>query len=106
MKKPESIQVPGRSYAIKITGGSQRKFRDVYHALLRMRWGPFLGLNAAIFALINALFALVYLAVGGVANVAPGPFSFWDAFFFSVETLATIGYGAMYPASRAANAVM
>jgi inward rectifier potassium channel len=104
MKEPEAIRVPGRSYAIKITGADQRKFRDLYHALLRMRWGPFLGLFAVTYGVANALFAVAYLAVGGIANAAPG--SFGDAFFFSVQTMGTIGYGAMYPVSRAANAVV
>jgi hypothetical protein len=50
------------------------------------------------------LFAIAYLIAGGVANAAPG--SFADAFFFSVQTMGTIGYGSMYPASRAANVVV
>jgi inward rectifier potassium channel len=49
----------------------------------------------------NACFALGYVVVGGVTGAAPG--SLVDAFFFSVQTMGTIGYGAMYPASRAAN---
>jgi inward rectifier potassium channel len=44
------------------------------------------------------------MAIGGVAGVAPG--SLGDAFFFSVQTIGTIGYGAMYPVSPAANAVV
>src|SRR2546422_10041810 len=49
----------------------------------------------------NVLFAIVYLFTGGIANARPG--SFADAFFFSVQTLGTAGYGWMYPQSRAAN---
>jgi inward rectifier potassium channel len=55
----------------------------------------------ASYLLANAVFALLYLSVGGVANAKPG--SFMDAFFFSVETMGTIGYGAMYPRTMAAN---
>ncbi len=40
---------------------------------------------------INAVFALAYMVVGGVAGVRPGDFP--DAFFFSVETISTVGYG-------------
>jgi len=50
---------------------------------------------------VNVLFAIVYLFTGGIANARPG--SFADAFFFSVQTLGTAGYGWMYPQSRAAN---
>lgn len=53
---------------------------------------------------INAIFAVVYLLVGGVANVHPR--SFWDAFCFSVQTMGTIGYGSMWPTSVAANTVV
>jgi inward rectifier potassium channel len=50
----------------------------------------------------NALFALAYLASGnGIENARPGSFS--DAFFFSIQTMASIGYGAMYPKTTAAN---
>lgn len=53
----------------------------------------------------NALFALVYLAGGNcIENAHPG--SFADAFFFSVQTMASIGYGAMYPRNFYANAVV
>lgn len=56
------------------------------------------------FILINWMFALIYVALpGSVANAEPG--SLYDAFFFSVDTLATVGYGNMYPATRLANAI-
>jgi len=50
------------------------------------------------------VFAFAYVLVGGVEHAAPG--SFRDAFFFSVQTMGTIGYGAMYPGSAAANVVV
>jgi len=58
-------------------------------------------LVAALFIAANVLAALAYMAVGGVANARPG--SFRDAFFFSVQTMSTIGYGTMAPRSTAAN---
>jgi inward rectifier potassium channel len=58
-----------------------------------------------VYGLLNAIFALAYLAGGNsIAHALPG--SFWDAFFFSVQTLASIGYGAMYPQTFYANALM
>src|SRR5580692_13225564 len=67
---------------------------DAYFALLtRSTWGFCLAVCVYIL-LINAVFAGVYmLDPGGVSNTRAG--SFEDAFFFSVQTLATIGYGTM-----------
>ena len=62
------------------------------------------GLIAVVFFAINALFALGYFLDGGIENVHTG--SFADMFFFSVQTMATIGYGAMSPATTYANSVM
>ena len=70
-----------------------------------MPWFGFLLLILLTYVVINALFALVYLLGGeGVANAQPG--SFLDHFFFSVQTLATIGYGFMYPKTLFANLIM
>ena len=69
---------------------------DLYHRAVRMRWRAFLALLAAGFLAINALFGLLYmLGSNTIAGAAPDSFS--DHFFFSVQTLATIGYGAMSP---------
>ena len=78
--------------------------RDAYHALLRMSWWRVVALIALVFLLLNAIFALLYMAVGGVANARPG--SFLDAFYFSVQTMGTIGYGSMFPASTGANNIV
>ena len=67
--------------------------------MLGLSWLTFFLIVGVVFVLANLLFAWLYLAEpGAVANVRPG--SFEDAFYFSVQTLATIGYGGMYPASR------
>lgn len=95
--------VKGEGYELRVVG-APHGVRDLYHWLLTVRWWVVLGLVGLAYLLLNALFAAAYLATGGVAGAAPG--SFLDAFFFSVQTLATIGYGAMYPTSRAAHAVV
>ncbi|MEM1256004.1 MAG: ion channel [Cyanobacteria bacterium P01_H01_bin.21] len=76
-------------------------WRDPYHLFLLIPWLGFLGLIVAIYGLLNAGFALIYLAGGGIANAQTN--SFWDAFFFSVQTLTSIGYGVMYPQTPFAN---
>jgi inward rectifier potassium channel len=79
--------------------------RDVYHLLLTMPWRWFFGVQAVAYLIFNAVFALFYLAVpGSIANARPG--SFTDAFFFSVQTMATIGYGVMAPATLYGNVMV
>ncbi|MBI3767078.1 MAG: ATP-sensitive inward rectifier potassium channel 10 [Deltaproteobacteria bacterium] len=58
----------------------------------------------AAFLLINFLFAAGYTAVGGVAGAEPG--SLADHFFFSVQTMGTIGYGVMHPLTPAAETLV
>jgi inward rectifier potassium channel len=79
--------------------------KDFYHSALTAPWPRFLLWSAALFLGVNALFAGLYLLQpGSIAGARPGDFG--DAFFFSVETLATIGYGQMVPATRYANVLM
>ncbi|MGK7886001.1 MAG: ion channel [Crocosphaera sp.] len=69
---------------------------DLYHWLLALRWRYFLILISLFYFGINSLFALAYMTTGdGIANAEQG--SFKDAFFFSIQTLSTVGYGSMYP---------
>jgi inward rectifier potassium channel len=75
--------------------------RDFYHAFLQVPWSVALIGIVGVWLAINALFACAYLAVGGIENARRG--SFIDAFYFSVHTLGTIGYGSMYPTTHAAN---
>jgi inward rectifier potassium channel len=86
---------------ITVRGVQASPFRDVYHLFLRASWPVALALAVGGFLAMNALFALAYLAVGGVSGARPG--SLFDAYAFSVETMATIGYGEMHPASPAAH---
>jgi inward rectifier potassium channel len=71
---------------------------DLYHWLLSISWRKFLLIVALIYTLANFFFALIYMTdLKGIANARPGSLS--DAFFFSVQTLSTVGYGSMYPTS-------
>lgn len=73
-------------------------WRDIYHFLLTISWLQFFILISLTYLILNTLFALAYLAGdNAITNAQPG--SFLDAFSFSVQTMATIGYGAMYPQS-------
>jgi inward rectifier potassium channel len=56
----------------------------------------FIAALAAAFVGLNFLFALLYdLGHAAIANAHPGNLA--DVFFFSVETITTLGYGEMYP---------
>ena len=79
-------------------------WNDTYHYLVSAHWPLILLAIATVFCATNVLFALGYMEIGGVANAHPG--SFRDAFFFSVQTLATIGYGTMTPRSDMANVLV
>ena len=78
--------------------------RDLYHAMLRAPWWAAIAAIVAGYLGLNALFAVAYMVGGGVANARAG--SFADAFFFSVQTMGTIGYGAMSPASTFAHVMV
>lgn len=74
---------------------------DLYHGLLTISWPKFWAIISSGYVLANLLFGFVFMMVGGVANARPGHFG--DYFFFSIQTLGTIGYGNMYPQGVAAN---
>lgn len=72
--------------------------RDPYHLAITLGWPQFLLSLLVLYLFINVVFAsLFWLASGSVGHARPG--SFLDLFFFSVETVATVGYGEMYPAT-------
>jgi inward rectifier potassium channel len=79
-------------------------WRDVYHILLTLPTPAFIAVLAIAYLGINGAFALLYMTdEGGISNARPG--SFWDAFFFSVQTLSTLGYGVLAPKSWAVNII-
>ncbi|AJX32400.1 ion channel [Burkholderia oklahomensis] len=79
-------------------------WRDLYYWALKVSWPVFFASLAALFVVNNTLFALLYLLGDApIANQSPPGFA--GAFFFSVETLATVGYGDMHPQTVYAHAV-
>ncbi len=86
---------------VVIVGDSPRLGQDLYHAFLRARWGASLLSIVIFFVAVNLAYAAIYAVTGGIENMPEG--SLLDAFFFSVHTMATIGYGSMYPTTVLAN---
>src|SRR6266550_4181127 len=81
-----------------------------YQQLLTVSWTGFLAIVLALYLLINILFAAAYFAEGSAALMGPGAKmlggQFSQAFFFSVQTFATIGYGQIGPNGFGANALV
>jgi inward rectifier potassium channel len=95
-RRPRHIRVRSGQFEYVKLNAKNFDLRDTYHLILTLSWPGFAGFIFSIYLLINVVFALLYLLEPhAIAEMAPG--SFLDAFFFSVETLATVGYGHMYP---------
>lgn len=92
------------SYNI-IRKGGIHKIRDSYKYLIDLHWISFFLLLLGAYVLLNTLFAATYLLiginqlVGTSVNISP----FFNAFFFSVQTFTSVGYGGITPTGFAAN---
>jgi inward rectifier potassium channel len=96
--RPKTGPAADRQY-IKAIGVERAPHKDAYHFILARSWPTFFVLVTLVFVLMNFVFAAAYYArPGAIANVPAD--SFEDAFYFSVQTLATIGYGELYPVTR------
>ncbi len=85
-------------------GLPRRTLHDLYHLFMTMSWTRLFASYAGFFILFNLAFAAAFaLQPADVANL--DPHGYWGLFFFSVETLATVGYGDMHPATPFAHIV-
>ena len=87
-----------------LLGVTSTPFRDLYHLFLRLSWPRALAVLVAMVVAVNLVFGVAFFVVGGISEARPG--SFADAFFFSSETFATIGYGAMHPVTFTAHVLV
>jgi inward rectifier potassium channel len=95
---PQPIAVGRQEFRLSKLGVARFDFRDPYHLAISLSWPAFTVAMLLCWLVVNLVFACLYwLSPGDVANAVPG--SFGDVFFFSVETLATVGYGGMAPAT-------
>ncbi|HMU61231.1 MAG TPA: ion channel [Gemmatimonadales bacterium] len=83
---------------------------SLYHTLVTTTWTRFLGLVTLGYVAANVLFAAAYFTLGPMALHGPAtatPLQYLlQCFFFSVQTLATIGYGVVSPATLTANLIV
>ncbi|MGY2733496.1 ion channel [Sphingomonas sp. UYP23] len=88
--------------AVKTGGPSP--YGDLYYGVMEMSWPWFIALVSASFVAINLVFGTIYaLLPGAIGTMQPG--SVIDGFFFSVDTLGTVGYGVMAPVTRLGHAI-
>ncbi|MHB8886265.1 MAG: ion channel [Methylovirgula sp.] len=93
-----SMPVHSGAFELTLRGARKYDWRDPYHMALALSWPGFICLFLGLDLAINIVFASAYLAQPGcIAHARPGSLS--DSFFFSLETLATVGYGVMAPAT-------
>ena len=97
-RRSRHIRVRSGQFEFVKLNAKKFDWRDTYHFILTLSWPGFAAFIFGIYLLINVVFAALYLLdAHAVAEMPTG--SFLHAFFFSVETLATVGYGHMYPDS-------
>ncbi|HEY2679420.1 MAG TPA: ion channel [Steroidobacteraceae bacterium] len=94
--KPQVRRIQLGRREIVTEGNSRAIFNDLFHYFMTVSWPQLFATFAGFFLIFDVLFGLLYyLAPGCIANLNPPGFA--GAFFFSVETLATVGYGEMHP---------
>jgi inward rectifier potassium channel len=90
------VKMGGREFVTQ--GIAPAVYEDLYHHFMTVSWPRLFGTIAALFLGFDFLFGCLYRLVPGcIANLNPPGFA--GTFFFSVETLATVGYGDMHPQS-------
>lgn len=100
---------PDGSFNVVKTGRPKFRPYDVYNMLLTMSWWRFGLLVVAFYFVINIVFSVVYLSIGMEyldGTMGETPFEhFLDAYFFSAQTVTTLGYGRISPMGTATSTV-
>ena len=92
------MKVRDAPFDLRKSGVERFDWRDPYHLAVTIGWPVFAALAFGSLFVVNVLFALLYLLEpGAIQNLPSGNLA--RAFFFSLETLATVGYGEMAPQS-------
>ena len=103
-KAQPRLRLPDASTAVRKGTPSELR-RDLYFYFIEGSWTRVFAAFAFLFLIVNVFFAALYtLEPGSIANA--GADSFADAFFFSVQTMSTIGYGSLSPGTPYGNFVV
>jgi inward rectifier potassium channel len=102
-KKPKTSGTPSvvnrdGTFDVLRIGMPEKPLNDLYHQLIGMGWVKFISVIVLFYLCTNSVFATLYwIDPGGIENARPG--SWIDSYAFSVQTMATIGYGKLAPVS-------
>ncbi len=96
-RKPSSVSIRSGQVEFVKVGTDAWRWRDIYRWLLGLRWPQFAAFVASLYVGLNLFFAALYSFQQDSIAGSTGGSRFFDCFFFSVQTLATVGYGHMYP---------
>ena len=96
-RKPIPVSLRAGQIEFVKVGTDAWRWRDFYRWLLGLSWPQFAGFVASLYVGLNLLFAALYNFQPDSIAGSTGGHRFFDCFFFSVQTLATVGYGHMYP---------
>src|SRR4029078_8244435 len=96
-RKPSQVSLRSGQVEFVKVGTDAWRWRDVYRWLLGLRWPQFSAFVATLYVGLIVLFAALYSLQPNSIAGSTGGSRFFDCFFFSVQTLATVGYGHMYP---------
>jgi inward rectifier potassium channel len=93
---------PDGSFNVRKLHQSFEARANIYHRLIKMHWLKFGLVIVGFYILVNLIFATLYFLIGiehlaGVSS-EDNLSNFWEAFFFSSQTLTTVGYGKISPA--------
>ena len=97
------------TFNVRRVGDSFLNSVNWYHRLITLSWVKFFAIVFLFYFLLNITFAGLYLLIGieyleGINNDHQQS-DFWEAFFFSAQTLTTVGYGRISPTGFWANSV-
>src|SRR5260221_544443 len=100
---------PDGSFNVRKRGNRDLTISDVYHILISLGWWKFFGIVIGAFILLNFIFACIYYFIGpehlsGIVAESASD-KFWECFFFSSQTLTTLGYGRISPVGFPSSAV-
>jgi inward rectifier potassium channel len=105
-KEKSFIKSDGTSNIIHLN--RPKNIDDLYTYLISISWLHFFGLVLLGFIVINSLFAIIYLSIG-IETISVGSNTIWEdflnSFFFSAQTITTVGYGVLSPNGLVAGAI-